>query len=119
MEDDEERLAAFYARAVEWRQRCEQRYEQARKEKQETEVDGCTFAPAINAASKRMCKVCVCVRLMCRVWRVGIAQQVAQHGPGSVIQLQVVAACLHLQPLRFRCEGTALCGRALQRCSWT
>ncbi len=55
--DEDARLSALYSRAMDWRRRCDERYDQARQEQQEAALEGCTFRPKINRKSKQLFKV--------------------------------------------------------------
>lgn len=65
----EERMRRFYARNVDWKNRCAQVYERQREQQQEGEVEECTFAPVINKKSERMAQVCLHARsqLVCQL----------------------------------------------------
>ncbi len=47
-------LAQMYQRSLDWRQRCEQRYQQEREREVQDELGGCTFSPHVNRTSARM-----------------------------------------------------------------
>lgn len=53
----EERMRRFYARNVDWKNRCAQVYERQREQQQLGETEGCTFAPAINKKSDKIAQV--------------------------------------------------------------
>jgi hypothetical protein len=53
----EERMRRFYARNVDWKQRCAKVYDRQREELKQGETKGCTFAPAINKKSERIAQV--------------------------------------------------------------
>lgn len=57
----EERMRRFYARNVDWKNRCAQVYERQREQQQLGETEGCTFAPAINKKSDKIAQVRVTV----------------------------------------------------------
>jgi hypothetical protein len=56
----EERMRRFYARNVDWKNRCAQVYERQREQQQLGETEGCTFAPAINKKSDKIAQVRLC-----------------------------------------------------------
>lgn len=51
------KLQQLYARNVDWRQRCEAVYARQRSAAAASEVQGCTFAPAINRRSLQIAQV--------------------------------------------------------------
>jgi hypothetical protein len=53
----EERMRRFYARNVDWKNRCAQVYERQREQQKQGEEVECTFAPTINKKSGRMAQV--------------------------------------------------------------
>ncbi len=53
----DERLERLYARNLDWRRRCEAVYQRQRAAEADAELDGCTFAPAINRRSELLAQV--------------------------------------------------------------
>jgi hypothetical protein len=53
----EERMRRFYARNVDWKQRCAKVYDRQREELKQGETKGCTFAPVINKRSEMIAQV--------------------------------------------------------------
>lgn len=49
-----ERLAAMYARAMEWRRRCEDRYGLQRQQEEAAALAECTFTPGVDPVSARL-----------------------------------------------------------------
>ena len=50
----DERLNALYERTRDWKRRCEERYNLARREREGESLQGCTFSPRINPTSRYM-----------------------------------------------------------------